>query len=51
VSVLVSPPIKERTMANNENRDTQQRRNKSWGNFANNPQKAAEAGSKGGEHS
>jgi len=39
-------------MANNENRKTQQQQqNKNPGNFANNPQKASEAGRKGGEHS
>lgn len=38
-------------MANNESRNTQQHQNKNPGNFANNPQKASEAGRKGGEHS
>ncbi len=38
-------------MANNENRNQPQQQNKSAGNFANNPQKASEAGRKGGEHS
>lgn len=35
----------------NENRNQPQQQNKNAGNFANNPDKAAEAGRKGGEHS
>jgi general stress protein YciG len=38
-------------MTNNENRKPQQQQNKNSGNFTNDPQKAAEAGRKGGEHS
>ncbi|HVT26231.1 MAG TPA: KGG domain-containing protein [Rhizomicrobium sp.] len=38
-------------MANNDNRNAQQQQNKNPGNFANDPQKASEAGRKGGEHS
>ena len=38
-------------MANNDNKNTQQHQNKNPGNFANDPQKASQAGKKGGEHS